>query len=906
MLNRSFKVIFNHALGCFVAVAEYVKARGKSKSIKRADCQKNIDTQKTPHIHQFKLTALVLVLLTLGFSGHVSAADALCTGPTNQTTGGTDAVACGENANASGNSSVAIGESSNAAGNQSVAIGLNATTTQADAFALGEAAQADGENSLALGAESKTSSDYNISVGRKTKTEGIGAIALGGGDGAAGDPNDFKGAQALANGAIAIGGKGSNSIDGAIAQERYAISLGSGSNAEREYSVAIGAEANTRSDDSIAIGKQAVSGTSATVGESSISIGDNARVEDDNSIALGTSSSSTEKDAIAIGADASTTSDNAVAVGKNAVASVQDGIALGSNSNANRDAPTSSGYDASTGTSSTDTTSTWRATTAAVAVGDTSDTDPANWKTRQVTGVAAGSEDTDAVNVAQLKTVSNIANQGFTIAGSAATAATDAQIQPNDTLTIMGDVTNTDFTQSDAGKNIYTMVESDNTVSIGLAKDLQSINSVTLVNSTAPTQSSTLSSDTDGNLDVGGDKITNVATGTAATDAVNVQQLNDQLSATEKTSSVVGGTNVASVTSTTTGNNTEYTINAEGASVSAGSSVVTVSGTNNTTTNITDYEIDLSSDTKDDIQAGVDAKDAVDNQGLTFTGDTGTTDIETLGSTVAVNGDSNITTQATGDDINISLNENISLTSVTTGDSVLNDSGLTITGGPSVNKTGVDAGSQRITNVATGTAATDAVNVAQLDAVQSNFTNATFGITAEDGNTVANTVNNSVEVVGDSNNITTKVDAGKVVVRLSDSPEFGDITINDSGKITGLTNGDVSSTSKDAVNGSQLYETNQAISNMANVVNDLGYQIEENKQENEAGIAGAMAMAGMPQAFIPGKSMISGGIATYKGEGSVAVGMSRISDNGRWIYKFNGSADTKGNSGAAVGAGFHW
>lgn len=67
-----------------------------------------------------------------------------------------------------------------------------------------------------------------------------------------------------------------------------------------------------------------------------------------------------------------------------------------------------------------------------------------------------------------------------------------------------------------------------------------------------------------------------------------------------------------------------------------------------------------------------------------------------------------------------------------------------------------------------------------------------------------------------------------------------------------------------------------------------------------------MAMASLPQAYIPGKSMLTGGIATYNGEGAVAVGLSKLSDNGRWVLKISGSADTRGNAGAAVGAGFHF
>ncbi|MNP61277.1 hypothetical protein D3C76_1564480 [compost metagenome] len=70
--------------------------------------------------------------------------------------------------------------------------------------------------------------------------------------------------------------------------------------------------------------------------------------------------------------------------------------------------------------------------------------------------------------------------------------------------------------------------------------------------------------------------------------------------------------------------------------------------------------------------------------------------------------------------------------------------------------------------------------------------------------------------------------------------------------------------------------------------------------------AGAMAMASMPQAYLPGRSMLASGMATTGGEASMAVGLSTLSDNGKWVFKANGSADTRGQMGVGVGAGFHW
>ncbi|STZ00039.1 Adhesin yadA precursor [Moraxella lacunata] len=129
-------------------------------------------------------------------------------------------------------------------------------------------------------------------------------------------------------------------------------------------------------------------------------------------------------------------------------------------------------------------------------------------------------------------------------------------------------------------------------------------------------------------------------------------------------------------------------------------------------------------------------------------------------------------------------------------------------------------------------------------------------------------------------------------------------------QIQNVAAGVVSADSTDAINGSQLYYTNEAITNLAgntiNMGNQLNARIDDVEDDANAGVSSAMAMAALPQAYIAGKSMLTGGMATYNGEGAVAVGFSKLSDNGRWVLKMSGSADTQGNAGAAVGAGFHF
>ena len=153
---------------------------------------------------------------------------------------------------------------------------------------------------------------------------------------------------------------------------------------------------------------------------------------------------------------------------------------------------------------------------------------------------------------------------------------------------------------------------------------------------------------------------------------------------------------------------------------------------------------------------------------------------------------------------------------------------------------------------------------------------------------------------------TTTAGATGTVKGFAGQTAVGAVSVGASGaerRIQNVAAGEVSATSTDAVNGSQLYKATQGI---ANATNELGHRIHQNENKANAGISSAMAMASMPQAYIPGRSMVTGGIATHNGQGAVAVGLSKLSDNGQWVFKINGSADTQGHVGAAVGAGFHF
>ena len=194
-------------------------------------------------------------------------------------------------------------------------------------------------------------------------------------------------------------------------------------------------------------------------------------------------------------------------------------------------------------------------------------------------------------------------------------------------------------------------------------------------------------------------------------------------------------------------------------------------------------------------------------------------------------------------------------------------------------------------------------------------TNNTFVL----GNNVTRTVDNSVFLGNNSasTGVHTTANGGNYTYAgMNDagvsgvSDVVGVVSVGKEGETRQIQNvaaGVVSATSTDAINGSQLYATAEGLAGTTiNMGNQLNNRINEVKDDANAGVSSAMAMAALPQAYIPGKSMLTGGMATYNGQGAVAVGLSKLSDNGRWVLKVSGSADTKGNAGGAVGAGFHF
>ena len=198
-------------------------------------------------------------------------------------------------------------------------------------------------------------------------------------------------------------------------------------------------------------------------------------------------------------------------------------------------------------------------------------------------------------------------------------------------------------------------------------------------------------------------------------------------------------------------------------------------------------------------------------------------------------------------------------------------------------------------------------------------TSATAEGKKDDASTDAEVINpgKAVEMVA-GKNLTVKQEAnGKVTYATKDDVQFNSVQFGDKGpkitnkdgninvsgpdgktptKITGVAPGEISATSKDAINGSQLHAV---ASNLNNKINKVG-------KHADAGTASALAASNIPQAYTPGKSLVGIAAGSYQGQTGVAVGMSRISDNGKIIIRLSGTTNTQGRAGVAAGVGYQW
>ena len=814
--------------------------------------------------------------VAMGYSANASAENAFAIGNTAQSSA-QNAVAMGKSANASGVSSFAMGSSSNAAGadaiamgsssqaklSNSIALGGNAKSLGADALALGGAANASKDGAIAIGKEAKANNTNTTAIGLGATVTGTNSMAIGtnavaesNNSLALGTGTEVRGA--LVNGFSAFTNQQNNNVAngvvavGNIGSERRIINVAGGENdtdatnvkqlkfvnSNLAKSIAgptyTGYEANGSTykapdfnikNSTYHTVKEAVEAAQTNFfsakGTSADANYDNTGATGNNATAAGVRTSAAGNFATAVGADATAANANSTAIGYKAKSSVDDGVALGANSVASV-VSGKAGYNVKTADSRTNgysglTGAALTSTMGAVSVGD------GGTKTRQITNVAAGTADTDAVNVAQLR------NVNLKVAGN--TGKNDVLLD-NQTLTVKGDgsyVTTSvnnqtiDVTLTDATKN-----KIDNAAN----KDLSNI--------------------TDGGKSVIRDEaqkavkvvagknttITEGTDGTYKTYKVDVDAPDYQL--TENSSA-------ADKAYTVSGNKVDLTV--QDAKNPANKKTVTIK--------------DIASKTELD-----DTKTKLINKGLKFDADNGGEKTNKLGSKVTVAGDgTNIDTTITqtGDDttIKVALGQDINVNTVTATKTV--KAGTATMGNQSVtdNKSaaqngnfvsGLDNKNWTLTDPAfvSGRAATedqlkivsDAVKAANSSATDyrliANPNNAADGSYKVDNNKVDLQVKDdksgtvSTVTIKD---IASKTELDKVKdrsVKYDGNTGHDTVTLEGANgtKITNLKDGNVAAGSKDAVNGGQLHQVKQDLGDqITNTKNELNNKIDTTKQD---------------------------------------------------------------------------
>ena len=566
------------------------------------------------------------------------------------------ALAVGSYSKANAHMAVGIGAIAKATGSESTAVGAGSTASGANSTALGARNTASGLRSVAIGKDNNATAEDTIAMGKANTAAVGGAVAIGMDNVA---NSTLNGGRAEGNSMVAIGKANK-------ATKEDTVAVGRENTASGNVSVAIGARTEATNSGSIAIAGNGDGYKTTSTGFGSIAIGMQSNSTGTASTAVGGVAQATAKGASALGYKANATAESATALGQESVASVKDGVALGSQSKATVDKgvkgfnPAETRTNKYSGLAGTAQTS----TLAAVSVGDGATA------TRQITGLAAGTNDTDAVNVAQLRSV-NLKYAGDTGNGDV--------LLDDGTLKIKGD--DPTFISTSADKNGVT-------VKAKIGADITNTNGKAV----APTTNGIATTD-------------NVAK------AINESGWN-----------VVSSNNGGSVT-------------------------------------------------------GTQASKKV-----------------SPGDTVTLSAGKNIVLDQTDKQFTYSLNKNVDLTkdgSLTIGDTKVNNDGLTITGGPSVTKTGIDAGNKNITNVKAGVNDTDAVNVSQIKGLRTEVKEGT-GVTVvksqgTDGHDIY-----TVSATGTAAADPTKLKAGKNTTVTGDGSTATPYKVNvegDLADISSITNG---------------------------------------------------------------------------------------------------------------------
>ena len=685
--------------------------------------------------------------------------------------------------------STVVGNYSSATGRESAAMGVYSNSAGPGSFAAGYKENALGQNSVAIGSENTSHVADTITLGQSNNAKTMGGISIGKNnltDSTNGGTNFARTRDE--NSQIAIGRDN-------VATHLDTIAIGRETKATGSGATVIGARAEASGNNSIAIG-QSGEGSPKVIakGVNSIAIGMQSQTEGESGVAVGAGTRANGQYGVAVGHVAKANVTRGTALGDVAEATIAEGVALGASSVTTTDKGVV-GYNPSDLHNRKYTNlqgNVQKATTAAVSIGNGSTL------TRQLTGLAAGTADTDAVNVAQLKNVGvavtgNTGSSDFLTDGGKLNVRGEGRVSvaasddgaKDSKLTLKFDDTNlvkagrnvTVDTSVTDGKTTYTInaadtaakydfltnakanggnldgtakpatVASGNTVnyaagknltikqeinqSIGeqtytysLNSDLGGITSITNNGGTTMHFDGDNISITGGNLDLGGNNITNLKSGgDVNNNAANIGDVVRISKANDLHVAPTAGTN---------NNVAEYTVDANK------KVTLTYQDGNGKTVNGPKAVIDLSGLKTGDMSS-FNVKSTA-TEGKVAQGSAGVQEIRD-GKTVEMQAGKNMTIKQTNNNgnaaVEFALNKDIDLTpdgSIKIGDTNITDNGLTINGGPSITKTGINAGGLNITNVKAGVNDNDAVNVSQLKQVRADERHIKPGEYAVDNN----------------------------------------------------------------------------------------------------------------------------------------------------------------------------
>ena len=773
-MNKIFKIMWNQQIQAFVVTSELSRTKGNTSSITK---------QHTKKLHNITLVLLsTLGLITTNSAvavdntaGAGTASTSIAVGPTSNTTDAQNAIAIGSDAKVNQTTGTSAANAISIGNNASVNIyqsaydaasrSRKARYTGVGSIAAGSNATVYGSHSIAAGENATASGWKTTAIGAYSNAEGDGSIAFG--TGTKNQSGTYYGSAQSGN-ATAIG-------NSATTISAAALAVGNGASATGLKSIAIGNDARTLDVTNAGSTMPVITSTVNTLrsqytpaGKTMVFISEDLANDATSTIAIGDESRAVGWGSTALGTKAYALNDRTTSLG-------DDSKALGyASSSLGTGAYTFGQYSAAIGTR-------------AEAIGDRA--------------IAVG-------------TATSATGNGSFVAGYGAAASGENAIAIGSTSKTKSSkawYTTGGGSKFNAAEHDVWNASGDNSIAFGTDTQATQTHSIAVgTNATTTSQAG---------IAIGADAISNidgaVALGNQSTTTAGVNT--NSATVGPLTYSGFAGSTASSVVSVGSSSYQRQIQNVAAGQINNlstdainGSQLYAVIATlGNVTTSLVKV-------------LGGDA--AISNDGtisMTNIGDTSENTIhdaikksggnsnQTPTSSTVVKAGKNITVAQSGNTYAVATTDDMTVNSITAGDTVINNNGLTINGGPSVTKDGINAGNKRITNVAPGVNGTDAVNVNQLNEVRQD-------------------------------------------------------------------------------------------------VNGLKSHVHKMDRNLRAGIAGALASGDLYHATMPGKSMVAVGAGTYRGESAIAVGYSRLSDNGKLGVKFSVNSNTRGDTGAAASVGYQW